>query len=192
MMGNLSLLESVERYYTAKIKAHGATPRGVDWNSAHSQAIRFEQLLAVIEETDGEFSLNDFGCGYGGLLDLLAARWTMFQYRGYDISDAMIGEARKRHAGDRRASFLSDEHELRTADFTVASGVFNVRFEQPDEVWRTYVLATIDKLVSVSNLGIAFNALTSHSDPNRMRPGLYYADPADLLDYCLRRHSRDV
>src|SRR5262245_21602993 len=147
MMSDSSVLESIEGYYTAKIKAHGATPLGVDWNSAHGQEIRFEQLLAVIEEADGEFSLNDFGCGYGGLLDLLAGRRDMFRYCGYDISDAMIAEARKRHADDRRASFVSDEHELRTADFTLASGVFNVRLELPDEVWHTHVLATIDKLV---------------------------------------------
>jgi hypothetical protein len=54
------------------------------------------------------------------------------------------------------------------------------------------VLETIDKLASISRLGMAFNALTSHSDPDRMRGDLYYADPAELLDYCLKRHSRHV
>jgi SAM-dependent methyltransferase len=191
-MGNSALLQSVERYYTAKVKAHGATPRGVDWNSAQSQEIRFEQLLEVVEDTTGGFSLNDFGCGYGSLLDVLATRWDRFEYCGLDISEAMIGEARKRHADDRRASFVSDERELRPADFTVASGVFNVCLDQPEEIWHEYVLATIDKLASVSHRGIAFNALTSHSDPDRMRPDLYYADPAELLHYCLRQHSRDV
>jgi SAM-dependent methyltransferase len=191
-MTNSSLIEGVERYYTAKVKAYGATPRGVDWNSARSQEVRFEQLLAVIGGTDSPFSLNDFGCGYGSLLDVLAARWDRFDYRGFDISEAMIAEAQKRHAGDHRASFVSDGRDLRTADFTVASGVFNVRLDQPDEIWHKYVLATIDQLASMSLRGMAFNALTSHSDPDRMRPDLYYADPGELLDYCLRRHSRDV
>src|SRR5262249_19384484 len=121
-----------------------------------------------------------------------AARWDTFEYRGYDISDAMIAEARKRHAGDIRASFLSDEHGLGAADFTVASGVFNVRLEQPYEVWHEYVLGTIDKLASISHRGMASNALTSHSAPARRLPDLYYADPRELLDHCLRRHSRDV
>jgi SAM-dependent methyltransferase len=191
-MTNSSLIEDVERYYTAKVKTYGATPAGVDWNSARSQQVRFEQLLAVIGDTDSPFSLNDFGCGYGSLLDVLAARWDRFDYRGFDISEAMIAEAQKRHAGDHRASFVSDGGELRPADYTVASGVFNVRLEQPEQVWREYVLATIDKLASVSYRGMAFNALTSQSDPDRMRRDLYYADPAELLDYCLRNHSRDI
>jgi SAM-dependent methyltransferase len=191
-MADLSLTQAVERYYTAKVKAHGATPQGVDWNGAHSQEVRFEQLLTVVDGWGAEFSLNDFGCGYGGLLDMLARRQGEFTYRGYDLSDAMVAEAQKRHHDNPRASFTSEELDLLPADFTVASGVFNVRLEQPDDVWRRYVLATIDKLASISHHGMAFNALTSHSDVDRMRPDLYYADPAELLDYCLRRHSRDV
>jgi SAM-dependent methyltransferase len=191
-MTDLSLTEAVERYYTAKVKAHGATPQGVDWNGAHSQEMRFDQLLAVIDDWTAEFSLNDFGCGYGGLFDVLARRQREFAYRGYDLSDAMVAEARKLHRDNPRASFTSDETELLPADFTVASGVLNVRLEQPDDAWHRYVLATIDRLASISHRGMAFNALTSHSDVNRMRPDLYYADPAELLDYCLRRHSRDV
>ena len=191
-MTDLSLIEAVERYYTAKVRSHGPTPQGVDWNSAHGQEVRFQQLLAVLEGSVAGPSINDFGCGYGGLLDLLAARLDEFEYRGYDISDLMIAEAKKRHDGDPRASFVSDENGLRPADFTVASGIFNVRLEQPHDVWRRHVLATIDRLASISRRGMAFNALTSHSDPDRMRPDLYYADPAELLNYCLRRHSRDV
>ena len=53
-------------------------------------------------------------------------------------------------------------------------------------------LRTIDDLVATSRLGVEFNALTSHSDASRMRSDLYYADPATILDYCLRRFSRNV
>jgi SAM-dependent methyltransferase len=192
MMDDPSLIEAVERYYTAKITTHGATPLGVDWNGAAGQIVRFEQLLEVITDDDVEPSINDFGCGYGALFEHLASRLDSFEYRGYDVSEAMIAEAQKHYGSDPRASFLSDERELKVADFTVASGIFNVRVQQAEGVWRRYMLSTIDKLASLSRHGIAFNALTSHSDPGRMNSTLYYADPAELLDYCLRRHSRDV
>ncbi len=39
---------------------------------------------------------------------------------------------------------------------------------------------------------MAFNALTTYSDPEKQRSELYYADPLQLFDYCKRNLSRDV
>ena len=191
-MSRESLLSDVERYYTAKLNAHGPTPLGVDWNGPESQAVRFERLLRVLDGGVPAPSLNDYGCGYGGLFEALAARFDEFSYHGYDVSGAMLEAAHERHGSDPRAHFVATDGELPVADFTVASGICNVRLGHPDAEWHTYVLALIDRLGALSRHGMAFNALTSHSDPERMRPDLYYADPAELLDYCLRRHTRDV
>ncbi len=191
-MGASLPIRAVESYYTGKLEQHGPTPRGVDWNGASSQLARFDQLLAVLRGTNGGFSINDYGCGYGALLDVLRERFEDFDYCGYDVSDAMIAAARARNGDDARARFVSSAAEVARADFTVASGVFNVSLGEPTESWRRYVLATIDTLVSLSSRGVAFNALTSYSDRSHMRPDLYYADPSELLAYCLGRHSRDV
>ena len=191
-MTDPNLIASVERYYTDKVRTHGATPEGVDWNGAHSQEIRFAQLLAVADGIDGELSVIDYGCGYGALVETLAARGTPFRYQGYDVSAAMIEEARTRFGADDRVTFTDDGAALEPADVTVASGIFNVRLETPEDEWKRYVADTLDRMVELSRRGIAFNALTSHSDPDRMRDYLHYADPASLLDTCLRRYSRDV
>jgi SAM-dependent methyltransferase len=187
-----SIIDAVSRYYTDKVTEHGATPRGVDWRDSESQGIRFDVLLELIGGDQMGFSVNDYGCGYGALVAALAARGYEFEYRGYDVSEAMIAQARAQHSPEARVSFTSDAGELRQADYTIASGIFNVRLDQPVAEWRAYVLDTIDKLVQLSRRGLAFNALTSHGDPDRMRNDLYYADPAEILDHCLRRHSRDV
>jgi SAM-dependent methyltransferase len=186
------LLNAVEQYYTAKVEAHGPTPAGVDWNDEASQRLRFEQLLAVLPDDDGPVSILDLGCGYGALLDELARSGRSFSYCGYDISTAMIERACERHRDDPRARFTDRESELEVADYTLASGIFNVRLESGTEAWRRYLLDTVDRMAALSRRGIAFNALTAHSDPDRMRPDLYYADPAELLDHFLRNHSRDV
>jgi hypothetical protein len=34
--------------------------------------------------------------------------------------------------------------------------------------------------------------LSLSSDPERRRPTLYYADPAEMLAYCLSRYGRSV
>ena len=48
------------------------------------------------------------------------------------------------------------------------------------------------QLNSSSSLGFAFNCLTTYSDPDKMRPYLYYADPANLFRHCKERYSRNV
>ena len=65
-MSHDRILREVDRYYSGKLKAHGATARGVDWNSTESQRMRFDQLLKICDRR-APFTLNDYGCGYGAL-----------------------------------------------------------------------------------------------------------------------------
>jgi SAM-dependent methyltransferase len=183
------LLGPIERYYTAKFEEHGPVPHGVDWNSDESQERRFAQLLRVTLP-GRTFSLNDYGCGYGALALYLDRIGYDVDYRGFDIS-ARMREAARQIVSDG-AKIVDGPEGLQTADFTVASGVFNVRLGTADDAWLKYVLETLDQLDALSQRGFAFNALTSYSDPERMRADLYYADPAVLFDLCKRRYSRHV
>jgi SAM-dependent methyltransferase len=186
-----AILETVAHYYTEKLRAFGATPQGVDWNSAASQALRFSRLLQVLEE-DGEASINDYGCGYGALVDHLIGTGRSFTYCGFDISEAMIGAARARHAGNPRCSFVAHRASLEPAEFTIASGIFNVRLDYPVDTWREYVLQTLETLESVSTRGFAFNMLSTYSEPEKRRADLFYADPLQMFDMCKRRFSPRV
>lgn len=187
----MSGFDSIERrigdYYAGKLAEHGATPSGVDWNSENSQRLRFAQLLKIVD-VPGPFSLNDYGCGYGALIDHLRAEDAPFSYRGFDVAEAMVAEARRRH-GDRFTANFSD---LPVADYTVASGIFNVLAGADREGWLDYIRHTVRQMASVSRRGLAFNCLTSYSDPERMTDRLYYADPAVLFDFCKRELSRNV
>jgi|SRR5437762_13102630 len=186
-----TILESVEQYYTEKLKTHGPTARGVDWNSPESQALRFEQVLKVCD-ADSAFSINDYGCGYGALSDFLVQRGYSVQYRGFDVSDQMIAEAKKLHRRLSNCDFFREESNLTVADYTVASGVFNVKLRATDDEWERYFLRTLERIAELSSRGFAFNALTKYSDRDRMRPDLYYADPLFLFDYCKRKFTRFV
>lgn len=180
-----------ERYYSRKLAEFGPVPRGVDWNSSESQSERFEQLLKVVAWSEGRFSLNDYGCGYGALVDHLVARGADFEYRGFDVSKAMIAAARTR-LGTEGLEWASQREDMREADYTVASGVFNVKLESPEADWTEYVLETIDDIAALSRRGFAFNMLTSHSDREYMREDLFYGDPAFFLDHCLQRFGCSV
>jgi SAM-dependent methyltransferase len=191
-MSDPTLIHDVERYYSDKVSRFGATPQGVDWNGEAGQVLRFERLLAVIADERAPISLNDYGCGYGGLYDLLRTREQAIDYTGYDVSEPMVRAARERQAEGPGIRFVQERAELPVADYTVASGIFNVRQRSDPAAWEDYVLRTIEDMVAVSRRGVAFNALTAHSDPEFMRGDLYYADPAALVDHCLRRYSRNM
>ena len=135
------ILEKVSRYYSGKLEAHGATARGVDWNSTESQRMRFVQLLKICD-CHVPFSINDYGCGYGALVDHLSEGGYSFRYFGFDISSQMIAKAREFHSAMSQVSFLSEASALAPADYTVASGIFNVKLEASSTEWERYVLRT--------------------------------------------------
>jgi SAM-dependent methyltransferase len=181
----------VADYYAATLAEYGETPQGVDWNSEESQVLRFEQLNKVIDASLG-FSLNDLGCGYGALFDYLRSRYRDFTYNGCDVSDSMIRAAQNRYAHHPNARFFVAAKPPETADYGIASGIFNVRLGRNDAEWRDYLEDTLDGLDRTSRKGFAFNCLTSYSDADKMRNYLYYADPCALFDLCKRRYSRYV
>ena len=189
-MSTLELLRQTRQYYDGKLAEYGPTARGVDWNSEESQRLRFRELMRVIED-DRDASVLDYGCGYGALRSYLRERGHRGPYIGFDISQRMIDAARAANP-DPAAQFVSDRGMLARADYTLASGVFNVKQTAPDERWQQYVLETIEDLAAISSGGFAFNALSSYSDPEKRRSDLYYADPLELFDHCKRRISRFV
>ena len=190
-MVDTSTRERVADYYSEKVRQHGETAQGVDWNSTESQKTRFDQLLAIVPSGATEYSVLDYGCGYGAIIDVLTERGQPFRYVGYDVSEEMILRARRLHPGDQ-CEFTTDEQELGPSDYVVASGVLNVRLEVSKAQWKEYVLETLDDLHRLSLKGFAFNALTSYSDPDHMRDDLFYADPSWLFDHCKRTYSGQV
>lgn len=189
------ILAGVDRYYTGTVERHGPTARGADWNSTASQALRFEQLLRLVHgggAVPAEASVNDYGCGYGALLDHLRRAGWNGPYAGFDLSARMVEVARAQHQAWPRSEFTETEAALRPADFTLASGIFNVRQDVDERTWQAYVLDTLERLRARSGRGFAFNCLTAHADPERMRPDLYYADPVAMFEHCRRTFSPRV
>ena len=183
--------ETAIRYYSEKIDQYGATALGVDWNSEESQVLRFRQLLRLVDPSEAS-SVIDFGCGYGALAVYLRRAGWECRYTGFDISGAMIQHAAAAHQTDARCTFTTDPSTLNAADFTFASGVFNVKQDHPAEVWQEYVLATLDAIDGLSQRGFAFNVLSSYSEADRQRDDLFYGVPGVFFHHCKTRYSRHV
>lgn len=188
---NSDLLAEVANYYSEKIKLHGANFRGVDWNGAVSQELRFEQLCKIIDRKTS-FSINDLGCGYGALHNFLANQYPEFSYCGIDVSKEMIMAARRLHFNQRCTKFVYASKPNEVADYGVASGIFNVRQGRSNREWLSYLEATLDILDSTSRYGFSFNCLTAYSDSEKMSDNLYYADPCEIFNLCKRQYSHNV
>ena len=186
--------DEIGDFYRGKLNTHGASAVGVGWKDDEAQWIRFEQLIKVLP-AKGNFSLNDLGCGTGDLIPLLSSKFERrCTYHGYDALPEMIAAARGKFQESGQVDFqkISGYDEMLESDYSVASGIFNVRRSVKDEPWRSYILDTISAMSRRSKKGFAFNALTSYSDTARMQPDLYYSDPLFLFDYCKRNFSPNV
>jgi SAM-dependent methyltransferase len=187
----MSALDPVREYYEAKLRDHGPTACGVDWNGESSQRVRFDELSKLIVESGTRvFSVDDYGCGYGAYLKYLQERgFNHLDYLGLDISPKMVNEARRLQT---QGKFEVGSTSPRLADYAVASGIFNVALNQERADWEHYVINTLDAMDAATKLGFAFNCLTSYSDAEYCRPHLYYGDPCFFFDHCKRRYSRQV
>jgi SAM-dependent methyltransferase len=183
---------STERYYGAKVRAHGATPAGADWRCEATQHMRFVQLLRLCPAR-AALSLNDIGCGWGGLLHFLARRRQLqrIDYLGVDLSPDMIQAAQR--ARPRFADrFTLGTRAPRVADYSVASGIFNVRLDVPMNQWEAFVRRTLADLRETSRFGFAVNFMEPLPPPAESPAGLYRPEPAQWPAYIERELGLQV
>jgi SAM-dependent methyltransferase len=183
----------IERYYSATVAKYGATPPGVDWTCLPTQELRFVQLLKLCDFAE-PFSLNDVGCGYGALLAYLAKRHARanVDYLGIDLSAAMIRRARRLWRNHDQAAFVVANDSRRIADYSVASGIFNVILDQPVKLWQHFIAKTLSRMHSTSRRGFAVNFMTRPERGKIARPGLYCISPEPWIHYCEQKLGSKV
>lgn len=186
-------IQTYKEYFNKKIEIYGSTPKGVDYNGAEAQDVRFTELVKVLN-TSVPFSVIDYGCGYGAMFDYLQKQNWKFEYYGFDMLEKMVTAGREAHREFPHAHFTHKESELSVADYLLAGSIFNNKFDADQTEWQDMVFETLKRLNALCSKGFAFNILTSYSDADRMalRPDLYFADPLLMFDFCKRNFSRNV
>ncbi len=183
------MIERLNTYYRTNLASHGAGAKGVGWKNEEAQQVRFDQLQKVIYTEN--FSVNDAGCGVGDLVSSLRRVHENVSYRGYDLMPEMIEGAKAKFP--KEPFFLVKAlDEMQVADYSMASGILNLKFDYSEREWKEYILETISILNKKSLLGFSFNALTKYSDAEFMKPELYYSDPSWLFDYCKTHFAKNV
>ena len=190
-----SLHSGIIRYYSERLRRYGSSPMGVDWSCVASQELRFLQLLKLCDFS-GPFSLNDVGCGYGALVGFLVGRHrdAEIDYLGIDLSEAMIRSAKRLWRTYPWTAFVTGHASFRSADYSVASGIFNVKLDHPKGPWERYIASTLDDLQAASRKGFAVNFL--REPPQALgaeaRKALYWSRPETWVRYCEREYGAMV
>ena len=190
-----SLIGTVAEYYDAKLQKHGATAKGVDWNGAESQELRFDQMLKLLgaDKDLADLRLADLGCGYGAFLEYIErAGYHGFKYSGYDVSEEMCRVAQARWKESEHTEWLVSSSLQKQCDYAIASGIFSVKLDVDALEWKKHIFSVIDNMNQFSCKGFAFNCLTSYSDPEKMQDHLFYASPMEIFDHCKQNFSRNV
>lgn len=173
----------IQWLYTLAVKRHGCRAKGVGWRDRTGQLLRFAQLVRLMEgEPHGApVTVNDLGCGYGALFPFLLTQRavTVAGYVGYDMTRAMVAQARSA-IRDRRARFLLSDRATVEADYGFASGTFNVLAGGDEDFWRGDVIAQLRAFARMNRKGFAFNMLGL--DHPRRDQLMFYTAPDAFRD----------
>ena len=177
-------LMPIADYYAARLKKFGPTPLGVDWPHRLNQELRFVQLLKLCDFAQPS-SLNDVGCGYGALRAFLSKRHrsARIDYLGTDVSAAMVAAARRRWRHRTDCAFELAAGATRAADWSLASGTFNVKLDCALSEWEAMVADTLAGLHGHSRRGYAVNFVLPPAPGQASPPQLYRPPPQRWLDH---------
>ena len=171
-------LAQVAAVYHCTLEEYGNSAGGVAWTSAEAQNGQFEVLTSGID-CDRPVTVNDIGCGYGALFGFLDGRFLLERYCGTDICEAMI-EAAQAKISDPRAHFVQNALPVTPADWSFASGTFNISAGADDAVWRRLIEDVLGAMARLSTVGFAFNLLR----PHRRDEFLWGAEPEPWVRFC--------
>ena len=174
---------SIKAHYQKLFSEHGAGHQAVQWSSRETQHERFSVLCEVVGPSD---RIIDLGCGLGELLTWLRGeRGFAGQYLGLDLVPEFVKHARERFASDALASFAEFDVASGTLpsdyDVVLLSGMFN---NQMSDNWG-FLTGTLEKMYRAARARVAFNALSTYVD--YQSPGLFYADPLRVFDFCRQK-----
>jgi hypothetical protein len=190
-MNHSNLLGDQKTAYTERFNEFGATPKGVFWNNVETQYLRFDRLLHNIISFIEGCSIHDVGAGTCDLHRYLHINNINHEYSGTEIVQEMIDYSLKQYPNIKLYNRnFTDEIINEKYDFLLLSGTLNLMNKCNLNEWEEFCYSLISKMYNISTKAISFNCLSSNrtfSDPS-----LYYFNPMEVFDFCVKNLSRFV
>ncbi len=172
-------------FYDRKLRMFGDRPEALGWTS-EGQLLRYEALLDIADSIRGK-KILDFGCGKGDFYRFLKERSIQVNYTGLDINEKLIGMAQQKHPEAAFRVFdIGQDNLNEDFDYVFLCGVFNLGVQGLKEL----VKIALRKLFDHCEIGLAFNALSSHSPEKDFE--LQYFSPEELFTFAIENLSNSV
>lgn len=163
----------LKNYYKAKLKKYGLSSKGVaykDYKSHRLRDVKILEILKFFKNKKSGYSLLDLGCGYGELVKSIRKLNYEINYKGVDISDLMIENARLFFKKNSFSSLDILKDKIKNYGFVIMNGLFTAKNNLSEKNMKIFFYKMIKKVNIISKKGYAFN-LIKH---NRKRKDLFY------------------
>lgn len=191
------LEESQKKFYLCKFKNFGDDPRSMSLNDKKSQYLRFQKILKLFKyEKTSDFSIHEVGCGLAHFKEFLDSLGYSCIYSGSDIIPEFIELCKKKYPQCYLSvQNIADDYDqiddaIKGNDYYCLSGTFNPKEDNTVHEWELFIFKSIKNMFKLAKNGIGFNFLTSYSEFYDNK--LYYADPKEIMDWCVKNLSRFI
>lgn len=173
--------------YRRTWKKHHGGLKSLLWNSYASASKRYKNLVCDLN-LEGA-SVLDIGCGFGGIIPYIGARADTFVYTGVDVMPEFVAEAARRYPDYR---FITRDYfasPLEGAfDIVLCCGALNTKAGNVGEFRERAIKTMFDH----ASRAAAFNMSGGVNMKNTRGQLVHYADPMEILEYCLRLSPRVI
>lgn len=172
--------------FSGALKQYGPeSSQSVLWGTRRTQYFRFKILCDIAELFGTQtYTILDYGCGLGDLLEYLRFQGFRGMYVGIDITENLIQEAKKKFRGESKSKFatISSESDIEKYrfDFCMMSGVYNMKDPIAEQNLRNALRSAFKK----ARLGVAVNILSIFA--KHKSKDMQYIDPLVLAKWCMQ------
>lgn len=179
--------EKITTDYSSQFEIHGVSSASMLMPKGRHSA-RFEVVAKYIEQFQNP-SVLDYGCGLGFLHAYLTENKIQHQYTGVDIVPDFIKSCRERFVPPAVFQQIHPEDQITDSyDFVYASGVFNLRSADDDDVSFSYVRARLLELFKITKQVMIVDFLSP--DVDFRQDGAQHIDYRTVLDWLIPDNSR--
>lgn len=182
---------NIVKHYEDCFLKHGDSHLGVDWPNEKDAITRYEIMLDIIPK-DKEYSLLDFGCGAGHMLEYIRKKnIDNIVYTGLELSQKFIDHCINKfnNIDFLYLDILNTEKKLPSYDFIILNGVFTEKQGLDYNSMFDYFKKLLTKLFEITNCGLAFNVMSKHVDWER--DDLFHLPHDALAEFLTKNLSRN-
>lgn len=188
-----AISSSMAKHYSSTFSLHGPNSQGVDWGDKEWAAeLRNRNMIAVVKNFENSPTMLDVGCGYGALGELIEQDRIQLRYSGIDVAENMISYAKSRFRTEFDficMDFLDWQPQCKY-DYIVCNGILTQKLHATHLEMHQYSKRLIRKMFDCSNLGIAFNCMSTYV--NFQKDNLFYKNPSEMLAWCMSELSPHI